>query len=102
MGEISNTYHAWRGELKAKKYVDIAGFCKSVPLDEIRKQGWILTPGIYVGTEEEAEDPEAFDEKMKRLTAELSEQMKRSQKLDTEIKKNLGSIGLKYEDSNKN
>ena len=32
---------------------------------------------------------------MKRLTAELSEQMKEGQKLDQEIKKNLESIGFK-------
>ena len=32
---------------------------------------------------------------MKRLTAELSEQMKERKKLDTEIKKNLESIGFK-------
>src|SRR5438128_7214704 len=42
---ISWTYHAWRGELKDKKYRDVPGFCESASLEEIRKQGWILTPG---------------------------------------------------------
>ena len=51
INKISETYHAWRGELKDKKYEDIAGFCKSVKLDEIRKHEHILTPGRYVGTE---------------------------------------------------
>ena len=45
--------------------------------------------------QEEAEDDEAFEEKMKRLTAELSSHMKEGQKLDQEIKKNLESIGFK-------
>jgi type I restriction enzyme M protein len=91
---ISETYHAWRGELKDKKYQDIPGFCKSVPLDEIQKRGWMLTPGRFVGAEKEADDAEAFEEKMKRLTLELSEQVNRGRKLDDEIRQNLDGIGL--------
>ena len=91
--KISDTYHAWRGE--GGKYEDILGFCKSAEIPEIRKHSHILTPGRYVGVEVEEEDDEVFDEKMKRLTAELSEQMKQGQKLDEEIKKNLESIGYK-------
>ncbi len=91
---IAETYHAWRGENKLK-YEDVAGFCKSASLEEIRKNKHILTPGRYVGAEEEEEDPEVFDEKMKRLTTELAGQMKEGQKLDEEINKNLEKIGWK-------
>lgn len=95
--KIADTYHAWRGEKlennKEGKYEDIAGFCKSAKLEEIQKNNFILTPGRYVGTEAEDEDPEIFDEKMKRLTKELGEQMIEGQKLDEEIKKNLAGIG---------
>jgi type I restriction enzyme M protein len=90
---IADTYHIWRGE-SDDEYHDTPGFCKSATLDEIRRQGWALTPGRYVGAEEEEDDPEAFSEKMNRLAARLSEQMKQGQKLDDEIKKNLESIGL--------
>ena len=89
--KISDVYHAWRGE--GGKYEDIKGFCKSASLDEIRKHGHILTPGRYVGSEETEEDDEAFEEKMKKLTAELSRQMEEGKKLDEEINKNLKSIG---------
>ena len=92
--KISSTYHAWRGENKLK-YEDITGFCKSAKLEEVEKNNFILTPGRYVGIQEEAEDDEAFEEKMKRLTAELSEQMKEGKKLDEEIKRNLEGIGFK-------
>ena len=71
----------------------IKGFCKAVKLEEMQKHGYILTPGRYVGTEEVEEDSEAFEEKMKRLTGELSEQFKKSDKLETEIKKNLKGLG---------
>jgi type I restriction enzyme M protein len=93
---ISDTYHAWRGELvdgQKAEYTDVPGFCKATKLDEIRKQGHILTPGRYVGTEEQEEDEEAFEEKMKHLTDELSDQVEKGQKLDDEIKRNLKVIG---------
>ena len=94
--KIADTYHAWRGEpVNGQKmaYADVAGFCKAAKLEEIRKQGHILTPGRYVGAEEEASDDEEFEGKMKRLTAELAEQMREGKKLDEEISKNLESIG---------
>jgi type I restriction enzyme M protein len=94
--KIADTYHAWRGEFvdgQKIEYADVLGFCKSAKLDEIRTQGHILTPGRYVGAEEEEEDEEAFEEKMKKLTSELGEQMKEGKKLDEEIRKNLESIG---------
>ena len=92
--KISDTYHTWRGELKNKKYQDITGFCKSASLEEIRKHKYILMTGIYVGAEEEEDDPEKFEKKMKRLTFDLGKQMDEGKKLDSKIKKNLASIGF--------
>jgi type I restriction enzyme M protein len=89
--KISQTYHAWRGELEG--YQDVKGFCKSAKLEEVRQQNWVLTPGRYVGSEEKEEDMEEFNEKMQRLTSELSEQFKKSRELEDEIRKNLERIG---------
>ena len=89
--KIADTYHAWRGE--GVKYEDVKGFCKTANREEIEKHDFILTPGRYVGVEEIEEDDEVFEEKMKRLTAELSEQMKQGKKFDEEIRKNLKGIG---------
>jgi len=94
--KIADTYHAWRGEpIDGQKveYADVAGFCKAAKLDEMRKQSHILTPGRYVGAEEEEEDDATFEEKMKKLTAELAEQMNEEKRLDEEIEKNLEKIG---------
>jgi type I restriction enzyme M protein len=93
---IASTYHAWRGEpVEGQKleYKDVAGFCKAVRLDEIRKQGLVLTPGRYVGAEEEEGDTEEFEEKMNRLTAELVKQMEQGDDINREIRNNLRSIG---------
>lgn len=91
IAKITGTYHAWRA--KGGKYKDEAGFCLSAKLADIEKQGYILTPGRYVGTEAQKEDAEAFDEKMKRLTTELSGQFKESHRLEAGIKNNLKGLG---------
>ncbi len=52
-----------------------------------------MTPGRYVGIEEQDDDGEPFDEKMTRLTSELSGMFERSHELEDEIRKKLGAIG---------
>ncbi len=90
---ISGTYHAWRGEAKAGEYEDVPGFCKSAPLEEIRKHNHVLTPGRYVGAEEQEEDAEPFHEKMARLAAEWREQVAAAAELDKAIAANLEGLG---------
>jgi len=46
------------------EYADIAGFCKSASLEEVRKNGHVLSPGRYVGAEAMADDGEPFEEKL--------------------------------------
>lgn len=72
---------------------DILGFCKVADIQEIEKQDYILTPGRYVGIEEQEDDGEPFEEKMTRLTTELSEMFAKSHELENEIRKKLGAIG---------
>jgi type I restriction enzyme M protein len=93
LARIASTYHAWRGEKDAGEYADIAGFCKSAPLDEVRKHGHVLTPGRYVGAEAQEDDGEPFEEKMKRLATTLGEQQAEAAKLDAAIAANLKELG---------
>ncbi len=72
---------------------DVKGFCAVVETKDIEKQDYILTPGRYVGIEEQEDDGEPFDEKMKRLTSELSTMFEKSRELEDEIRKKLGAIG---------
>lgn len=72
---------------------DVKGFCAVATTDDIAKQDYILTPGRYVGIEEQEEDSEPFDEKMKRLTTELSSLFSRSHELEEQIKNNLKELG---------
>ncbi|HVA67146.1 MAG TPA: class I SAM-dependent DNA methyltransferase [Elusimicrobiota bacterium] len=95
IARIAGTYHAWRGEKGAGQYEDVAGFCKSAAQKDIAAHDFVLTPGRYVGAEEVADDGEPFEQKMKRLTARLSEQFAESAKLERAIRKNLEKIGFK-------
>ena len=72
---------------------DVKGFCAAVDTEEIEKQDYVLTPGRYVGIEEQEDDGEPFEEKMTRLTTELSELFAKSHELEDEIRKKLGAIG---------
>jgi type I restriction enzyme M protein len=89
---ITNAYHAWRGTSDGS-YEDVAGFCKAATTEEIKAADYVLTPGRYVASEEVEEDAEAFEAKMKRLTATLSEQFTEGRELEEKIKENLKSIG---------
>ena len=93
IAKIAGTYHNWRGDGNGT-YEDVAGFCKSAKLEEVRAHGHVLTPGRYVGAEEAEDDGEPFEEKMKRLTAKLKEQFAESSRLEAEIRKNLQWLGL--------
>lgn len=88
--KLADTFTAFQeGTLEDKK-----GFCAVVTTDDIAKQDYILTPGRYVGIEEQEDDGEPFEDKMKRLTSELSKMFEQSNTLQDEIKKNLESIGF--------
>ena len=90
--KIADTYHHWRTQ-GGKKYKDVKGFCKSATLTDVQKHNFVLTPGRYVGIQDEIDDGIPFDTKIKRLTAELAEQMAEEIKLNKAIKKNLKGLG---------
>jgi len=92
VNRIAETYHNWRGSGQGE-YEDVAGFCKSATLDEIKGHGYVLTPGRYVGAEATVDDDEPFEEKMERLTKLLDEQFSESAKLEAEIRQNLRGLG---------
>ena len=92
VGRIAGAYHAWRGETGAGTYEDVAGFCKSATVEEVRGHGFVLTPGRYVGAEDVEEDEEGFEAKMKRLSAELDAEFLEGRKLEAEIQQRLKGL----------
>ena len=89
IAKIAETYNTYtEGSLE-----NVKGFCAVVNTEEIARQDYILTPGRYVGIEEQEDNSEPFEEKMNRLTSELSQLFAKSHELESEIKEKLGAIG---------
>jgi type I restriction enzyme M protein len=93
---IGDTYHAWRGSksagAKGVTYENVAGFCKSATLAEIKVADYALTPGRYVGSPEVEDDGEPIDEKIARLTKELLEAFDESARLEKVVRQQLERI----------
>lgn len=89
---IANTYHEWRK--RDSKYKDIKGFCRSASREDLLKNNFALTPGRYVGSEEEVDDGIPFEVKISGLTKTLAEQMAKEKTLNEEIRGQLESIGI--------
>lgn len=86
---LADTYNAFiNGTLENE-----AGFCAVVSTEEIKSQNYILTPGRYVGIEEQDDDGEPFEEKMTRLSSELYDLVEESHKIENEIFRKLDILG---------
>ncbi|MBQ6297539.1 MAG: type I restriction-modification system subunit M [Selenomonadaceae bacterium] len=105
MGSMVDRKHRAFSEADTKKIADtfaefqagtlesVKGFCAVAGLDDIKQQDYILTPGRYVGIEEQEDDDELFEEKMQRLVDELSNMFSKSHALEDKIRDNLAAIG---------
>jgi len=72
-----------RGEPEEK--INEVGFAKVATIEEIAKNGYVLTPGRYVGIKLE-EDETSFEEKMKVYSEELSKLLKEEKELTEKVK----------------
>jgi len=98
--KATDTYHAWRNantnrdvtssavERSHKNYENIDGFCYSAAIQEVAKQDYKLTPGIYVGTEAVEDDGIPFEDKMETLKTQLQEQFAKGNELQQQILEN--------------
>ncbi len=94
IAKVAQTFDAYEnGTLE-----NVKGFCAVATTEEIAKQDYILTPGRYVGIEEQTDDGEPFEEKMDRLTKELAELFRQSHQLEHEIQKRLAAIGFEVKE----
>ena len=102
IGRIVYAFRQWRGEPapawwdEAEHgewfYRDIPGFCKAETIEGIRKHGFVLTPGRYVGAEAPEDDGEPFTVKYPRLLAELEESFAKGEQLTAVVREYLVRI----------
>ena len=90
INQITDTYHNWRNT--KGKYESTLGYSYAAKLEEVQKQDYKLTPGIYVGTEAEEDDGIPFETKMTDLKAQLTEQFKKANELQKVITANFDKI----------
>jgi type I restriction enzyme M protein len=104
IGRIIYTFRQWRGEpapqwWDAKKHGEwafkpVPGFCKPATTEEIAKHGFVLTPGRFVGAEEQEDDGEPFAEKFPRMVAELDALFDQGNQLTTTIREQLRRVSI--------
>jgi len=79
-----------RGEPEEK--INEVGFAKVATLEEVAKNGYVLTPGRYVGIKLDEEDV-SFEEKMSQYSKELSELLRKEAELTEKIREVFKSLG---------
>jgi type I restriction enzyme M protein len=94
INKIADTVRAYRGESGVDEYEDETGYCKVACIDEIAENDYMITPGRYVGVDQDVGDDVPFDVKMEELTAEIREKFQRSDELQEEIEENLREVGF--------
>ena len=67
--KVQDTVSSWR---TGEGYEDVEGYCKSSTTEEIEKNGFVLTPGRYVGFADEEDDGVPFEDKINALISEYS------------------------------
>ena len=97
IAKIADTYHRWLGASSPLvkvdgEYGDVAGFCKSATLAEIKTAGYALTPGRYVGAADVEDDGEPIAEKVARLRKELLVAFDESARLELVVREQLGRL----------
>ena len=92
IAKIAGTYHAWRGDENAVEYADVPGFCRSVTIDDIRRNSWVLTPGPYIGPAVSSDDDDSFEHRFKELHTMLEGQLIEAQCLAERVRRELSKI----------
>jgi type I restriction enzyme M protein len=86
LAKIANTYHSFRGHNPDAAYADVDGFCKVATRAEIEQQGFVLTPGRYVGTPEADEDEMPAADRLERIRTRLVEELDQSAAIEKRLR----------------
>ena len=90
IGRLEEVYHRFR--MPGEEVNEEPGFSAVATLEEVRSNDYKLTPGLYVGFEDDDGDRVPFEVKMPQLVDELEGQFTKSERLQEEIRSNLRSL----------
>lgn len=92
--QIASTVRSYRGE-NGKKYQNIKGLCKVATIEEVKKAGYSLNPGRYVGVTDNGNgDKGNFGDKIEKLHSELKGLTDEAHKLESKVFENLKKLDL--------
>ena len=87
ISRLEETYHQFR--IPGQEVEEEPGFSAVASLEEVRSNDYKLTPGLYVGFEDDEGDRVPFEVKMPQLIDELEGQFAESDRLQQKIRTNL-------------
>lgn len=90
IAHISQTYHHW--QQANQDYADVAEYCYSASIDEVRKKDYSLVPSKYIEFVNRDENIN-FDEKMTALQGEFAELLKAEQQSKQDLLKVFKELG---------
>ena len=70
------------------------GFCTQVTTEEIARQNYIITPSRYIEPPSPRDDGEPLEQKLSRLTGELSGLVEQGREMDQQIRERLEAMGI--------
>ena len=92
--QIVSIVRSYRGE-NGKKYKNVKGLCRVATIDEVKRAGYSLNPGRYVGiTDNGNGDGGNFGDKIEKLHGELKGLTDEAHKLEKDIFENLKKLDL--------
>ena len=89
IAKIQQTVHSWK---TGEGYEDVAGFCKSASFEEIEKNGFVLTPGRYIGFQEDKQSTVDIAEKLSILFVKYCDLAIEAAEIDQELQYNLSQL----------
>jgi type I restriction enzyme M protein len=86
IAKITDAYHSFRNLDSVSPYEDVEGFCRVATRSEIAGQGFVLTPGRYVGTAETDDDELPASERLERIRGLLLEELDHSADIEERLR----------------
>ncbi len=93
---ITKTYHDWQQANAGDEYEDVAEYCHSANIDEVRSKDYSLVPSKYIEFINRDENIN-FDDKMTSLKTEFSELLKTEEKSKKDLLNVFKELGYEIE-----
>lgn len=91
--KLTNIYHSWKR--KEGKYKDIPQLCKSVPIEDVTKNKFSLSPNLYIDFYKDGLSAEEVQHGVSQFAKSILEDSRERQSLEQQIKDAFAAIGYK-------